>query len=179
MDEFADLTGGRTYMQDVRAAIAEAVDEDRVGYLIAYHPSPQMWNGKYHKIRLACTRRGVRISTKKGYYACPSEALSADQQFPSLQAAASGPFDSTEIGMRVIPLPATGSTPTRRFRIRMSADDLLWLRMPDGVYADVEAMFVELGGETPLPLSKPVRLTLRKPENSRSELEPGQGSRLP
>jgi VWFA-related protein len=163
VQEFAYLTGGRTYMQDIRTAVTEAVDEARVGYLIEYDPSPQKWDGKFHKIRVTCTRPKVRIETKKGYYAYPPQGLSTDQQNLSLKAAATSPFDAAEIGLRVTVLPGAGGPDTRRLHIRLSSQDVMWLRIEDTYYADLEMMFVEFGAAGPDAASEPVPVTLRRP----------------
>jgi VWFA-related protein len=169
LQQFADLTGGRTYMQDVKGAISEAVDEARVGYLIEFDPYPQKWDGKYHKIRVTCSRPKVRIQTKKGYYAFPPQALNADQQLMSLRAAASSPFDTAEIGLRVSVLPSPAGPKARRFQIRFTGEDLFWLRQDNEEHADVALMFVEFGPEGPQSATKPVPLTLRRPGNSRDQ----------
>ncbi len=159
--QFADLTGGHVYMQDVRTAIHEAVDEARVGYLIAYAPSPAKWDGKYHTIRVTCARAGVRIETKKGYYANPPQALSADQRMLALRSAASSPFDAAEIGLRVTVLPGAEGPDSRTFRISPAARDLLWLGQDGDFRANLQVLLVELGAAGPRLAAQPVPITLR------------------
>jgi VWFA-related protein len=167
LQQFADLTGGRTYMEDVRAAITEGVDEARVGYLIEYDPSPQKWDSKYHKIRVTCTRPGVRIQTKKGYYAFPQMTLTEDQQLAALESAAASPFDAGEIGLRVTVSPSPAGPKARRLQIRFSGPDLLWLREGDRYTADVQAVFAESGGQGPPAMTKPIPLSLSVPAAQR------------
>jgi len=169
LQQFADLTGGRTYMEDVRAAIVEGVDEARVGYLIEYDPALRKWDGKYHKIRVACTRPGVRIQTKKGYYAFPQMAMTADQQLAALQSTAASPFEAAEIGLQVTVSPSPAGPKARHLQIRFAGPDLLWLRENDKYSADVQAMFAEFGDQGLPKLTKPIPLTLSIPAAQREK----------
>jgi hypothetical protein len=48
-------------------AVKEVMAASRSSYLIDYDgPLP---DGKYHKIRVTCSRKAVRLQVKKGYYA--------------------------------------------------------------------------------------------------------------
>ncbi len=66
IQEFADLTGGKLYDSDLEKAIGEVMLDSRFMYVIQYAATPP--DGKYHKIRVTCTRKGIRIQTKQGYY---------------------------------------------------------------------------------------------------------------
>jgi VWFA-related protein len=66
LEQFTDLTGGRI-LRDVEEAIANAMAGARSSYRIEYaQPSA---DDKFHKIKVTCTRKGVRLQTKQGYYA--------------------------------------------------------------------------------------------------------------
>jgi VWFA-related protein len=67
-DQFAELTGG-TVSTDFAKTISEAMNASRSSYVIQYAAPPP--DGKYHKIRVTCSRKGIRIQTKQGYYANP------------------------------------------------------------------------------------------------------------
>jgi VWFA-related protein len=67
LDQFAELTGGKVYHNDIEKAVKEVMAESGAGYVIEYDgPRP---DGKYHKIRVICSRKGVRLQVKQGYYA--------------------------------------------------------------------------------------------------------------
>jgi VWFA-related protein len=67
LKQFAQLTGGTVYHNDIHRAVNEAMAGSRSGYVIEYDaPQP---DGKYHKIRVRCSRKGVRLQAKQGYYA--------------------------------------------------------------------------------------------------------------
>jgi hypothetical protein len=70
MDTFqqlANLTGGRAYLSgEVEDAITRSLADARARYQLTYEaPQP---DGKYHELRVACTRKGVRIEAQRGYY---------------------------------------------------------------------------------------------------------------
>jgi VWFA-related protein len=66
LDQFAELTGG-TVSTDLGKVISEVMNAARSSYLIQYAAPPP--DGKYHKIRVTCSRKGIRIQTKQGYHA--------------------------------------------------------------------------------------------------------------
>lgn len=73
LEELADLTGGRPNGgKDIDAAIRQAVNDVRTSYQLGYYARSGNWDGKFHKLRITCTRKGVRIEARSGYYAWPS-----------------------------------------------------------------------------------------------------------
>jgi VWFA-related protein len=100
LDQFAQLTGGHAFMTpDIRGAIALAASDARVSYQIVYEPSLGNWDGKYHKIRVTCTRKGVKLETKQGYYAFANLAAEGDQEKTALETAVASGLNATEIGI--------------------------------------------------------------------------------
>ena len=68
LEQLATLTGGRMYIGgEVAKAIAESLQDARARYQLAYDAPPP--DGKYHKLRVACSRKGVRIEAQRGYFA--------------------------------------------------------------------------------------------------------------
>jgi VWFA-related protein len=132
LDEFAGLTGGRAYgTVDIERAITQAANDARMSYLIAYDPPLDKWDGKYHKIRVVCSRKGVRLQTKQGYYAFAGDAHQGDQETAALETMASSPFDIPEIGIygRLMP---TGKTPGEvNLEARIDAADVQLTREGD------------------------------------------------
>src|SRR5262249_15430469 len=69
LEQFAELTGGKVYANDIEKAIAEVMAASRSGYMIEYDaPKP---DSKFHKIRVTSSRKGLRLQVKQGYYANP------------------------------------------------------------------------------------------------------------
>jgi VWFA-related protein len=67
LEQFAELTGGEVYANDIEKAVKEAMAASGSGYVIEYD-APRL-DGKYHKIRVTCSRKGVHLQVKQGYYA--------------------------------------------------------------------------------------------------------------
>ena len=65
LNQFAELTGGKIYANDFEKAVKEAMASSRSGYVIEYD-GPQL-DGKYHRIRVSCSRKGVHLQVKQGY----------------------------------------------------------------------------------------------------------------
>lgn len=66
-------TGGRVYLadkfDDTRAAFTAIADELRNQYLIGYYSASIKRDGKYHKIKLELSRKGVEVRARPGYRA--------------------------------------------------------------------------------------------------------------
>jgi hypothetical protein len=64
-------TGGRIYQADnfegTRAAFSAIADELRNQYLIGYYSTNNKRDGKYHKIKLELSRKGVEVRSRPGY----------------------------------------------------------------------------------------------------------------
>jgi VWFA-related protein len=125
LDQFAQLTGGHAFMTpDLRGAIALAASDGRMSYQIAYEPPLGNWDGKYHKIRVTCSRKGVKVETKQGYYAFANLAAEGDQEKAALELATASAFNATEIGVYAR-LAAHNTAPrTAELTIRVDASDL-------------------------------------------------------
>jgi len=99
LEELAGLTGGRPSTgKDIGAAVRQAVTDARTSYQLGYYAQQGNWDGKFHKLRITCTRKGVRIQARSGYYALDEPSGARAQR--AIEAAASTGFDTTEIGVR-------------------------------------------------------------------------------
>ena len=99
LDEFATLTGGRPDAgRQVGDTVKQAMNDLRFSYQLGYYPPATARDGKFHKLRVACRRKGVRIQAKTGYYAWAELPGSEAQQ--AIDAVTSTSYDSAEIGLR-------------------------------------------------------------------------------
>jgi hypothetical protein len=74
LQRMADLSGGRLYPgTNIDKAILEAMKNGRGRYQISI--AAPAANGKYHKVRLTCARKGVRVEGPKGYFADQSQQI--------------------------------------------------------------------------------------------------------
>lgn len=156
LEQFAGLTGGRAYgTVDIEGAIAQAATDNRLSYSIAFEPPLGGWDGKYHKIRVSCARKGVRLQTKQGYYAFAADAHEGDQEKASIQSAVSSPFDVAEIGL-YSGLTPTGKSPGEfRLDVRIDAGDLELARDGDVFTGQLAVGFIAYlaeGGAEASPL---------------------------
>ena len=99
LNTLSGLTGGRpSASKDVGMAVKQAMRDLRSSYQIGYFPPEKNWNNKFHNLRVTCTRKGVRVQARTGYYAWQEAAgARADR---AIGAAAKGQFDAAEIGLR-------------------------------------------------------------------------------
>ena len=125
LDQFAGLTGGRAYgTVDIEGAIAQAAGDARMSYLLAFAPQLDKWDGKYHKIRVACSRKGVRLQTKQGYYAFASDAHEGNQEKAAIETAITSPFDIPEIGLYAGLVPSANPPGAMVLKVRIDAADV-------------------------------------------------------
>ena len=99
LDQFAELTGGRPDAgKDIGAAVRQAINDARTSYQIGYYPPETNWDDKYHKLRVTCTRKGVRIQAKTGYYAWREGPGAKAEE--AIESTIPTTFDAAEIGLR-------------------------------------------------------------------------------
>ena len=71
MQAITSRTGGRVYkaetFEDTRAAFSAIADELRNQYLIGYYSTNNKRDGKYRKIKLESSRKGVEVRSRPGY----------------------------------------------------------------------------------------------------------------
>jgi len=68
-EDYANLTGGKVYYNDIAKAISETMAASRSSYMLQYDEPSN--DGKYHKVRVSCARKGIRLQVEQGYYAKP------------------------------------------------------------------------------------------------------------
>jgi VWFA-related protein len=125
LQQMADLTGGHAYPgNNVETAIPAAISSARGSYLIRYDPPAQNWDSKFHKIKVSCTRKGVRIQAQQGYFALPRDA--EDRQLTAaFQVAAINPLDASGIGLRAEVAEDPKNAHAFRYDLHIDARDLM------------------------------------------------------
>jgi hypothetical protein len=99
LNELAGVTGGRPSVdKDTGAALKQAMSDVNVSYQIGYYPPESNWDGKFHKLRVTCKRKGVRVQAKTGYYAWVGTPGAGSEQ--AIRSVAGTEFDAAEIGLR-------------------------------------------------------------------------------
>lgn len=71
LELFAELTGGKVYPPgNVDKAVQEALEQPRASYVIQYAALPH--DGKFHKVRVTTSRKGVHLQAEQGYLDSPT-----------------------------------------------------------------------------------------------------------
>jgi VWFA-related protein len=104
MEALAHGTGGRAYYNnnDIFGSIRQAINDSQVTYTIGYYPSGIKWDGKYHNIKVEVQRPGVKIQSRKGYFALPEPKLTPQVRQAVIAEVARNPLDATGIGMTAV-----------------------------------------------------------------------------
>jgi Ca-activated chloride channel homolog len=80
LEQFADQTGGRAFfpyhIDDLAQSFLDIGTELRSQYFIAYSPSNPPAAGQYRPITVETTRKGLIVSTRKGYYGAAPSSVS-------------------------------------------------------------------------------------------------------
>jgi VWFA-related protein len=107
LQQFADLTGGQAFLNNnVRDAIKQATGDAFMSYLISYYSTKPGTDGKYHKIKVTCSRKSVKVHSKAGYYAWGDPLITRNQQEATLDAAIGSQFDASQIGISAVVSPS-------------------------------------------------------------------------
>ena len=131
LDQLAGLTGGRpTGSKDVGAAVRQAMSDVLTSYQIGYYSSEDNWDRKFHKLRVTCKRKGVRVQAKSGYYALPETRELEAQQ--AVDGAMSTPVDAAEIGLRVALSIDQNDKLHANISMMIDANDIAFAREGDG-----------------------------------------------
>jgi VWFA-related protein len=154
LQQLAGLTGGVTYRADALAAATRlAMGDGRANYRIEYAPPADGWDGKLHKVRVTCARKGVNLQVKQSYYAdAPAEG---ERDRAALQSAVSSPFDNPDLGLRVLVSPGK-TAQSLRFRVLVDPADALATHAGDRYAVQMDIAFVQFTAEGPKSVSKPV-----------------------
>ncbi len=73
LERIAEATGGRAFfpfqMREVSDAFTSIQEELRSQYAVAYSPPNFVADGKYRTIDIVALEKGLKVRTRKGYYA--------------------------------------------------------------------------------------------------------------
>ncbi len=64
------LTGGQTSIyEDIGKSLDQLDQNTRSDYLLGYYPADENWNGKYRQITVKVNRPGMKVYSRRGYFA--------------------------------------------------------------------------------------------------------------
>jgi VWFA-related protein len=69
-DDIADATGGHAFYSnnDIKGAIADAVENGSTYYALSYSPTNQIYDGRLRKIHVAIAKKGYRLAYRRSYF---------------------------------------------------------------------------------------------------------------
>lgn len=124
--QMALLTGGAAYFKvDIRTVLKQVAAADNSSFDIAYDPSAENWDNKWHQIHVACERPGVKLQVRSRYYALPDARPVADRMKAVLTAAFQSPSDAAEIGLRTKIAPLEGAKQGVHMEVRINPSDIM------------------------------------------------------
>ena len=68
-------------------------------YAVAYEPH-EGWDSKFHKVKVTCERKGVKLEARQRYYALPDTRPGPQKAQAAMVAAYQRASDVAEIGLR-------------------------------------------------------------------------------
>jgi hypothetical protein len=159
LTQMARLTGGHAYFrQDILPVLKQVATNAANTYEMVYTPSADHWDNKFHVIRVACSRPGVKLQLRERYYALQDSRSPAERMKTALMLAYQSPTDFAEIGLRT----KISSAGDKGVHLETSIDpsDLLLLREPGGKYSGTLYCLISDRSGT-APLGEPAVMELK------------------
>ena len=99
MEEVADLTGGRVFINrnDIDHAVALSAADGSSYYTLAYYPANKAWHGEFRKISIRVARKGVRLRYRSGYFATDASQAPRNRDVELVQALRSDALPATMV----------------------------------------------------------------------------------
>ncbi|MFZ5926776.1 MAG: VWA domain-containing protein [Acidobacteriota bacterium] len=169
MEDVAGLTAGKTfYREDLDAVIAQLGRASAESYLLLAAAPADNWDSKFHRLRVQCERRGVKVLARQRYYAYPSQGQVPALEFAAMSALLKIPADAPEVDLRGSIAP--GSKPgTAMVRIRIDPMDLFTIEDAGQVAGQVSVMYAQYDGKSLLGSTQPMTFNMRMPRQQFSD----------
>jgi VWFA-related protein len=150
-DALGPVTGGRVLrgMNDVSRQIGVSVSLGSSFYTLAYRPSVVTDTAvKFRKITIVCTRPGLTLTTRSGYYTGQSaQQKTEDAAIYDLSTAAESTIPLNGLHIKVEPDLSAGAPPNT-YLVHAGVGDLEWKPRADGTsVASVYIMAVSLNAK--------------------------------
>lgn len=141
LDEFANVTGGRPNTgKDIGQALRQALNDVRVSYQLGYYEPERNWDGKFHKVRVTCKRKGVKIQAKTGYYAWAIPPGQGSEQ--AIRSVAGTQFDAAEIGLHGSLTVDPKDKNSAQLNVRIDAHDVAFGQEGDHSHAQLRVAVI-------------------------------------
>jgi hypothetical protein len=146
MHEIADWTVGRAFLgsNDISGEIRSAFADGQQGYLLGFYPQGVWWDEKFHELRIAIRRSGVKLRARKGYFASVDSTDDHAAQAQQLALAEESPLNSTSV---LFSVRADRKTANKVIMVRtgleISANQFTFAPLGDTMMARVKLVFVQ------------------------------------
>ncbi|HTR48280.1 MAG TPA: VWA domain-containing protein [Verrucomicrobiae bacterium] len=115
MEAVAGETGGETCKStnDLAGCVQHELDQSSSYYELAYYPENVKWDGRFHRIVLKTSQKGLKLSYRRGYFATSTVPTAGhDDPEKLLKQACMAPLPSTSIALAVAAVPPAAGSPT-------------------------------------------------------------------
>jgi VWFA-related protein len=104
LSHFAESTGGLGLFNDndLRAAIAEAMQDSAVTYTLGFYPPETALDGTAHPLKVKVARKGVDVRYRQSWYASAADKVAALSTEQAIEQLVKDPLDATAIGLSAI-----------------------------------------------------------------------------
>ncbi|HXN47552.1 MAG TPA: VWA domain-containing protein [Bryobacteraceae bacterium] len=144
-EQFANAVAGRWFQKDTLTdAMAQAAGDAQGGYTLAFEQPKEGWDGKYHPLKLICSRKGVTLVTRDHFFAPKDTRDAAAREQGALVAAFNAPGNVSDIGLRASLTRGAGAD-ALRLKLRVDAADLHLTHHGDAYDGQVTVSWVRYG----------------------------------
>jgi hypothetical protein len=139
-----DYTDNPSDRNDLEESVEEALQDSEVFYTLAYYPSEQKLDGRFRRIKVKVSRRGVSLRYRRGYYdARDSWSGGAVEDREILQAVWS-PVDANAVGLEAwIDAVSLFDPDTFLLRVRADTDGLTLEQRDDRWVGELRILLVQ------------------------------------
>jgi hypothetical protein len=139
------ITGGRFIFgtNDLSDGVNKVAADLRGSYSLGFY-SPDEPDGKWHQLKVSCSRPGVRLLHKEGYLADPSPAAQTAWDAEAERQAMTSPFGSDGIRLTARCAPAAeAESGTWLLTLQIEAEDILWREEAGRMAAEIDVYIAE------------------------------------
>jgi len=146
MDLLAERTGGRTFhnSNDLTAAVRQALVDGEISYSLAFYPSHNVWDGKYHALKVRVDRPEAQLTYRRGYFAVAEVEQTEAEQKSALAEAVASPINATNLTVFATLSPAIAEpTRSRDLVLTLDVHEITFFETKGGKSCLLEFLFVQ------------------------------------